>query len=185
MTDNNYYLDLDDDFLADYRNKSHHLPQQSVSGQSDYIIIYRLGKHLPFFLSAPSKPGKLEANMTGPYSVRLKWTKPKRANGIIVIFKVRMFWRFKNRKGGYKYDTYIIPAKVTNKRRKRKLARETSDNIVWRLDPFRDIELKKIQPFAIISVRVSEATRDDDKEPMWSPFSSNQTIETKEGGKRT
>lgn len=131
--------------------------------------------------SAPSKPGKLEANMTGPYSVRLKWTKPKRPNGIIVIFKVRMFWRFKNRKGGYKYDTYIIPAKVTNKRRKRRLARETSDNIVWRLDPFRDIELKKIQPFAIISVRVSEATRDDDKEPMWSPFSSNQTIETKEG----
>ncbi|XP_022808866.1 receptor-type tyrosine-protein phosphatase epsilon-like [Stylophora pistillata] len=135
--------------------------------------------------SAPSKPGKLEANVTGPYSVRLKWSKPKRPNGIIVLFKVRMFWRFKNRKGGYKYETYTIPAKVTNKRKKRRLAREMSDKIVWKLDPFREIELKRIQPFAIISVRVSEATRDDQEEPMWSPFSSNQTIETEEGAPST
>ena len=95
-----------------------------------------------------------------------------------------MLWRFKNTKGGYKYDTRLIPAKVTNRRQKRRYARDVSDSLVWSLEPFRDVELKRVQPFAIISIRVSEGTRDTDNELLWSPFSNNQTIETKEGGKR-
>lgn len=86
-------------------------------------------------------------------------------------------------KGGYKYNTYQIPAKVTTRAGKRRFAREISDYAVQSLEPFRDIELKRVQPFAIISIRISEGTRDTDKEPLWSEFSNNQTIETMEGGK--
>ncbi|XP_078353190.1 receptor-type tyrosine-protein phosphatase S-like [Oculina patagonica] len=131
--------------------------------------------------SAPSKPRHLDANTTGPYSVRLTWKKPKKVNGIIVLFKVRMYWRFKNMKGGYKEETYLIPAKVTTRAGKRRFARRVSDYAVRSLEPVRDIELKRVQPFAIISIQVSEGTRNADQEPLWSPFSNNQTIETMEG----
>lgn len=136
-----------------------------------------------YSLSAPSKPRELGANITGPYSVRLRWKKPNRANGIIVLFKVRMFWRFKNVKGGYKYDSYQIPAKVTTRAGKRRFARDMLKYAVQSVEPVRDIELKRVQPFAIITIRVSEATRNADKELLWSPFSNNQTIQTMEGGK--
>jgi len=93
-----------------------------------------------------------------------------------------MFWRFKNVKGGYKYDSYQIPAKVTTRAGKRRFTRDLLNYAVRSLEPVRDIELKRVQPFAIISIRVSEATRNADKELLWSPFSNNQTIETEEGG---
>lgn len=86
-------------------------------------------------------------------------------------------------KGGYKYDSYLIPAKVTTRAGKRRFARNTLNYAVRSLEPVRDIELKRVQPFAIISIRVSEGTRNTDQELLWSPFSNNQTIETMEGGK--
>lgn len=86
-------------------------------------------------------------------------------------------------KGGYKYESYLIPAKVTTRAGKRRFARDMSNYTVHSLEPVRDIELKRVQPFAIISIRVSEATRNADKELLWSPFSNNQTIQTMEGGK--
>lgn len=86
-------------------------------------------------------------------------------------------------KGGYKYESYLIPAKVTTRAGKRRFARDMLNHAVHSLEPVRDIELKRVQPFAIISIRVSEATRNADKELLWSPFSNNQTIQTMEGGK--
>lgn len=86
-------------------------------------------------------------------------------------------------KGGYKYESYRIPAKVTTRAGKRRFARDMLNYTVHSLEPVRDIELKRVQPFAIISIRVSEATRNADKERLWSPFSNNQTIQTMEGGK--
>lgn len=86
-------------------------------------------------------------------------------------------------KGGYKYESYRIPAKVTTRAGKRRFARDMLNYAVHSLEPVRDIELKRVQPFAIISIRVSEATRNADKELLWSPFSNNQTIQTMEGGK--
>ena len=94
-----------------------------------------------------------------------------------------MYWRFKNTKGGYKEETRIIPAKVTARAGKRRFARGVSAHTVRSLEPVRDIELKGVQPFANILVQVSEATRNGDQEPLWSPFSNNQTFETMEGGK--
>lgn len=86
-------------------------------------------------------------------------------------------------KSGYKYDSYLIPAKVTTRAGKRRFARDMLNYAVQSVEPVRDIELKRVQPFAIISIRVSEATRNADKELLWSPFSNNQTIQTEEGGK--
>ena len=86
-------------------------------------------------------------------------------------------------KGGYKYDSDLIPAKVTTRAGKRRFTRDVLNYTVQSLEPVRDIELKRVQPFAIISIRVSEATRNADKELLWSPFSNNQTIQTMEGGK--
>ena len=149
------------------------------------ITITNLKFHFKNILSfpAPSEPVNLKANTTGAYSVQLRWKKPRELNGIIVLFKVRMFWRFKNVKGDYKYITHIIPAKVTARAGRRRFRRDTSDYRVLRLEPFREIELKRVQPFALISIRVSEGTRDSNNDVMWSPLSNNQTIETMEGGK--
>ena len=135
-----------------------------------------------FSIPAPSKPVNLQANTTGDYSVQLRWKKPRELNGIIVMFKVRMLWRFKNVKGDYKYTTRLIPAKVTARAGRRRFRRDMSDYRVLHLEPFREIELKRVQPFAIISIRVSEGTRDSNNAVMWSPLSNNQTIETMEGG---
>ena len=86
-------------------------------------------------------------------------------------------------KGDYKYTTRVIPAKVTTRAGRRRFTRDVSDYTVLRLEPYREIELKRVQPFAIISIRVSEGTRDTNNDVMWSPLSNNQTIETMEGGK--
>ena len=149
------------------------------------ITTTNLNFHFKNILSfpAPSEPVNLEANTTGAYSVVLRWKKPRELNGIIVWFKVRMVWRFKNVKGDYKDTTRTIPAKVTARAGRRRFRRDTSDYRVLRLEPFREIELKRVQPFALISIQVSEGTTDSNNKVMWSPLSNNQTIETMEGGK--
>ena len=137
--------------------------------------------HLQSF-SAPSKPLDNEANSTGPHSVRLKWKKPKDLNGVVVLFKIRMLWRFKNVKGEYKRTELTVPAKVTRRARKRRSANGRPDYTVLQLEPEREIELRNLQPFAIISIRVAEGTRDAQNRVLWGPFSNNQTVETEEGG---
>jgi len=114
--------------------------------------------------------------------VRLKWKKPKDLNGVVVLFKIRMLWRFKNVKGEYKRTERIVPAKVTRRARKRRSANGRPDYTVLRLEPEREIELRNLQPFAIISIRVAEGTRDAQNKVLWGPFSNNQTVETEEGG---
>ena len=97
----------------------------------------------------------------------------------MVLFKIRMLWRFKNVKGEYKRTERIVPAKVTRRARKR---RSANDYTVLQLEPKRKIELQNLQPFAIISIRVAEGTRDAQNKVLWGPFSNNQTVETEEGG---
>ena len=86
-------------------------------------------------------------------------------------------------KGGYKYDSCLIPAKVTTRAGKRRFTCDMLNYAVQSLEPVREKKKKRVQPFAVISIRVSEATRNADKELLWSPFSNNQTIQTMEGGK--
>ena len=136
-----------------------------------------------FSFSAPSEPQDQQANTTGPYSVRLSWKKPRELNGIVVLFKVEMLWRFKNVMGDYRNDTRIIPAKVTSRERRRRATNGGSDYTVLQLEPERKIELRNLQPFAFITIRVAEGTRDAKQNILWSPLSNNQTVDTKEGGK--
>lgn len=86
-------------------------------------------------------------------------------------------------KGDYKYTTRIIPAKVTTRAGRRRFTRDVADFAVLSLEPFREIELKRVQPYAVISIRVSEGTRNAKNDILWSPLSNNQTIETMVGGK--
>lgn len=74
----------------------------------------------------------------------LRWKKLKRVNGIIVLFRVRMFWRFKNVKGGYKYESYRIFVKVIIRVGKRRFVRDMLNYIVYSLEFVRDIELKRV-----------------------------------------
>lgn len=86
-------------------------------------------------------------------------------------------------KGDYKYTTRTIPAKVTTRAGRRRFTRDVADFAVLSLEPFREIELKRVQPYAVISIRVSEGTRNAKNDILWSPLSNNQTIETMVGGK--
>ncbi|KAK2554980.1 Receptor-type tyrosine-protein phosphatase delta [Acropora cervicornis] len=129
---------------------------------------------------APSEPLAFEANMTGAHSATLRWRKPRQLNGKILLFKIRMRWRYKNVKGTYRFITKKIPAKVTPRERRR-LRRHMMDYRVLRLEPVREIQLTRIQPFAFISVHVSEGTGITDNEVFWSPWSNNYTVQTLEG----
>ncbi|XP_068677246.1 receptor-type tyrosine-protein phosphatase S-like isoform X2 [Montipora foliosa] len=130
---------------------------------------------------APSKPFGFEADMTGAHSARLKWRKPRKFNGRIVLFKIKMLWRYKNIQGNYKETTRKIPAKVTTRERRGRFRRDVLDYAVLQLEPTREIELKGMQPFAFISIWVSEGTGALNTEVFWSPWSNNYTVETSEG----
>lgn len=119
--------------------------------------------------------------MTGAHSATLWWRKPRQLNGKILLFKIRMRWRYKNVKGTYRFITKKIPAKVTPRERRR-LRRYMMDYRVLRLEPVREIQLTRIQPFAFISVHVSEGTGITENEVFWSPWSNNYTLQTLEGG---
>lgn len=84
-------------------------------------------------------------------------------------------------KGTYRFITRKIPAKVTSRER-RSLRRYMMEYRVLRLDPVREIQLMRIQPFAFISVHVSEGTGITENEVFWSPWSNNYTLQTLEGG---
>lgn len=131
-------------------------------------------------MAAPSEPLAFEANMTGAHSATLWWRKPRQLNGKILLFKIRMRWRYKNVKGTYRFLTKKIPAKVTPRERRR-LRRYMMDYRVLRLEPVREIQLTRIQPFAFISVHVSEGTGITENEVFWSPWSNNYTLQTLEG----
>ncbi|XP_015755643.1 PREDICTED: receptor-type tyrosine-protein phosphatase epsilon-like [Acropora digitifera] len=131
-------------------------------------------------MAAPSEPLAFEANMTGAHSATLWWRKPRQLNGKILLFKIRMRWRYKNVKGTYRFITKKIPAKVTPRERRR-LRRYMMDYRVLRLEPVREIQLMRIQPFAFISVHVSEGTGITENEVFWSPWSNNYTLQTLEG----
>ena len=84
-------------------------------------------------------------------------------------------------KGTYRFITRKIPAKVTSRER-RSLRRYMMEYRVLRLEPVREIQLMRIQPFAFISVHVSEGTGITENEVFWSPWSNNYTLQTLEGG---
>lgn len=119
--------------------------------------------------------------MTGAHSATLRWRKPLQLNGKILLFKIRMRWRYKNVKGNYRFITKKIPAEVITRKRRR-LRRYVMDYRVVSLEPVREIQLTRIQPFAFISVHVSEGAGNTEKEVFWSPWSNNYTLQTLEGG---
>lgn len=132
-------------------------------------------------MAAPSKPFGFEVDMTGAHSARLKWKKPRKLNGRIVLFKIKMLWRYKNIQGNYKETTRKIPAKMTTRERRGRFRRDVLDYAVLQLEPARKIELRRMQPFAFISIWVSEGTGALNTEVFWSPWSNNYTVETSEG----
>lgn len=83
-------------------------------------------------------------------------------------------------KGNYRFITKKIPAEVITG--KRRLRRYVMDYRVVSLEPVREIQLTRIQPFAFISVHVSEGTGNTENEVFWSPWSNNYTLQTLEGG---
>ena len=101
-----------------------------------------------------------------------------------MLFQVWMRWRYHNAKDKEENTSVDIPAKLTVRKGKvkRRFAREASDYAVLNLKNFREVELKRVRPFAVISMRVREATRDTDGTVLWSKFSNDQTITTLEGG---
>ena len=122
--------------------------------------------------------------MTGAHSAKLKWRKPRKLNGRIVLFKIKMLWRYKNIQGNYKETTRKIPAKMTTRERRGRFRRDVLDYAVLQLGPAREIELRRMQPFAFISMWVSEGTGALNTEVFWSPWSNNYTVETSEGGNK-
>ncbi|XP_032243017.2 tyrosine-protein phosphatase Lar isoform X2 [Nematostella vectensis] len=132
-------------------------------------------------MAAPSVPELLKVNTSG-FEVRLRWNRPRMLNGEITMFRVRFQWKLLN-DGSYSEEELLIPADVTDRRRRqRRRVKHTRLHFnVLRLRPQREMLISGLYPYAQYTISVCEGTGGINRGVMWGPYSDRVSVEMPEG----
>ena len=130
-------------------------------------------------LAGPSAPEEFSANLSSDFVVRLMWKKPKEINGQVVRFKVKMLYNIRN-EIVKKVNVTEIQAHVSSARRRAR--RGVAEFKVLKMRPYREMEIRDLQPYTDIVMRVAEGAKGINNKMLWGPFSNSQKIVTPEGG---
>ncbi|XP_031554998.1 receptor-type tyrosine-protein phosphatase F-like isoform X2 [Actinia tenebrosa] len=135
-------------------------------------------------MAAPSSPEDLSVN-TSEFSVQLKWRRPRFLNGKITKFRVQLYWKLREN-GKFHKEILEVPAVLSSKRVKRN-RRESEVTLkpvtveVLSLQPFRQLLVSGLRPFATYTLSASEGTGNEKNGVLWGPFSEGRVVSMPEG----
>ena len=97
----------------------------------------------------------------------------------MVRFKVKMLYNIRN-EIVKKVNVTEIQAHVSSARRRAR--RGVAEFKVLKMRPYREMEIRDLQPYTDIVMRVAEGAKGINNKMLWGPFSNSQKIVTPEGG---